>query len=290
MAAATVPRFSRSVYADALWQILSLDESDAGEGLFTILNVKNSFLQVDVGCALKKSASFPSFDMDRERTEIRNQAAVLVQSLKSPQSQDVCRYRDHGAECQSPATTEKSTDAASGDFPESGPQHPDVSAEGDQVVQSMTQTSLVLRNIPSDYTRQALLDLFRKLHILDFVNFLYFPIRGRDGSSLGYAFVNVRNLDSVAKFTSSIEGWPLAGRKGTTKATVHANSSMASLDALINRYRDSSIMHSAVPVTMKPMLLHFGAEVPFPPPRQALSRPSWLPRGKQDRCKNEKHK
>ena len=63
--------------------------------------------------------------------------------------QDVCRYRDHGAECQSPATTEKSTDAASGDFPESGPQHPDVSAEGDQVVQSMTQTSLVLRNIPS---------------------------------------------------------------------------------------------------------------------------------------------
>ena len=61
------------------------------------------------------------------------------------------RNPDGGAECESPATSSVSTDAASGGFPESGAEHPEIPAKDDQLAQSMTQTSLVLRNIPSTF-------------------------------------------------------------------------------------------------------------------------------------------
>ena len=62
------------------------------------------------------------------------------------------------------------------------------------------QTSMVLRNIPKSFSRSMLCDLLETHRCLEEVDFLYLPIRHRDGRCLGYAFINFTTSAAALSF------------------------------------------------------------------------------------------
>lgn len=135
------------------------------------------------------------------------------------------------------------------------------------------RTTVMIRNLPNQYTRNMVLDLidtegFAKLY--DFVNL---PIDFQSRSSLGYAFVNLVNNDVARSFQLKFDGfsdWIIPSRKvcGVTWSGPHQG-----LQAHIERYRNSPVMHESVPDHFKPVILKDGQRIPFPPPTRKLRAP-----------------
>jgi len=135
------------------------------------------------------------------------------------------------------------------------------------------RTTIMIRNLPNQYTRNMLLDLidtegFAKLY--DFVNL---PIDFQSRSSLGYAFVNLVNNDVAKSFQLKFDGfsdWIIPSRKvcGVTWSGPHQG-----MQAHIERYRNSPVMHESVPDTYKPVVFKDGQRIPFPLPTRKLRAP-----------------
>ena len=157
------------------------------------------------------------------------------------------------------------------------------------------QTSMVLRNIPKSFTRSMLCDLLEEHRCLEEVDFLYLPIRHRDGRCLGYAFINFTTSAAALSFRghfhhmelpcslgSCPEGTSLrAGAGPAVVLVVHANTQMQNLEELLAKYTDSPILHPRVPEWLKPILLENGRQVPFPLPTRPVEPPElarWVQR------------
>ncbi|CAE7257122.1 ML6 [Symbiodinium natans] len=139
------------------------------------------------------------------------------------------------------------------------------------------QTSMVLRNIPKNFTRSMLCDLLEAHRCLEEVDFLYLPIRHKDGRCLGYAFINFTTSAAALAFRGyfhdmhlpcSLESCPnktalLAGAGPAVALVAHANTQMRNLEQLLAKYTDSPILHPRVPDRLKPILLENGRRVPF---------------------------
>ena len=148
---------------------------------------------------------------------------------------------------------------------------------------------MVLRNIPKSFSRSTLCDLLEAHRCLEEVDFLYLPIRHRDGRCLGYAFINFTTSAAALSFHwhfhhmqlpcslgSCLEGTSLRAGAGPAVAlVVHANTQMQSLEELLGKYTDSPILHPFVPDWLKPILLENGRRVPFPSPTRLVEPPEW---------------
>lgn len=133
-------------------------------------------------------------------------------------------------------------------------------------------TSAMMRNLPNDYTRGMLLDLLCKEGFAGFFDFVYLPIDFRSCSGLGYAFVNFTSLVSAEKFYHHFTGfsrWAVA----SDKVCEVTWSSLQGLDAHVERYRNSPVMHEDVPDKYKPVLYENGERIAFPPPTKKIRPP-----------------
>jgi len=96
-------------------------------------------------------------------------------------------------------------------------------------------------------------------------NFVYFPIDFYSGAGLGYCFVNMINTERAAVLMSSLQGF--SAWKGSSSQKVLDicwSNPHQGLEMLIERYRNSRVMHSSVPDHYKPALFRDGMRVPFP--------------------------
>ncbi|CAE7445883.1 TE1 [Symbiodinium natans] len=146
------------------------------------------------------------------------------------------------------------------------------------------QTSMVLRNIPKIFTRDMLCNLLEAHRCLEEVDFLYLPIRHKDGRCLGYAFINFTTSAAALAFRGhfhdmhlpcSLGSCPQAGAGPAVALAVHANTQMRRLEDLLAKYTDSPILHPFVPEWLKPILLENGRRVPFPSPTRLVEPPEW---------------
>lgn len=138
------------------------------------------------------------------------------------------------------------------------------------------RSSVMIRNIPNNYTRDMVLELFHRFGFKLAVDFLYLPLDHKSSANLGYAFVNIRP-EYMQSFWSTFDGFsswamPRRTRRSHKVARIEWNA-IQGLDALVTLYRNHSVMHPLVPEMRKPILLHNGVEVPFPEPCRALRQP-----------------
>mmetsp|Transcript_4444 Transcript_4444/g.10797 ORF Transcript_4444/g.10797 Transcript_4444/m.10797 type:complete len:136 (+) Transcript_4444:81-488(+) len=131
----------------------------------------------------------------------------------------------------------------------------------------------MLRNLPNNYSRAMVLKMIDDEGFQGTYNFVYFPIDFRSRAGLGYAFVNFEDPVTVDRFWRTFEGfsnWMLPSKKS---CFVSWCSPHQGLEAHVERYRNSPIMHPSVPDEYKPLVFSGGARVPFPAPTKAVRAP-----------------
>jgi hypothetical protein len=145
-----------------------------------------------------------------------------------------------------------------------------------------TRTTVMLRNLPRDISRAALLKLLDDKGFAGKYNFLYMPIDFVRHTSLGYAFVNMETPEVVKEFWEVFDGfsaWSVACEK---VCRVNWSNPHQGYDEHVQRYRNSPLMHKDVPDECRPVLLENGVCVDFPPPTKSLRAPRL--RAARQRC------
>jgi len=100
-------------------------------------------------------------------------------------------------------------------------------------------------------------------------DFVYAPIDFGTRSSFGYAFVNLVSPEDADSFVSAFEGFNKWSVQSSRCAEVEWSDKQG-LESMVERYRNSPLMHSKVPDEAKPIVLRDGVRIVFPAPTQPL--------------------
>lgn len=135
------------------------------------------------------------------------------------------------------------------------------------------RTTIMLRNIPNNYNRDMVLELLDAEGFATRYDFVYLPMDFHRTAGLGYAFVNLVSVSTAEEMKSHFHGftaWKLASQK---VCEVAWGEPLQGLEAHIERYRNSPVMHEDVPDKYKPVLYRNGERIPFPAPTKRLRPP-----------------
>eukprot|EP00401_Gymnodinium_catenatum_P014718 CAMPEP_0117480874 /NCGR_PEP_ID=MMETSP0784-20121206/12613_1 /TAXON_ID=39447 /ORGANISM="" /LENGTH=483 /DNA_ID=CAMNT_0005275321 /DNA_START=76 /DNA_END=1527 /DNA_ORIENTATION=+ len=126
------------------------------------------------------------------------------------------------------------------------------------------RTTVMLRNLPNNYSRTMLLAMIDGEGFAGQYDFVYLPMDFNTRACLGYAFVNLTSHTYAQKFWKTFNGysdWVIPSRKLCGVSWSHPHQG---LQANIDRYRNSPVMHEAVPDEYKPVFFVDGVQGPFP--------------------------
>jgi len=135
-------------------------------------------------------------------------------------------------------------------------------------------TTLMLQNLPSDYTRSMLLDWLDSNGLAGRYDFLYYPIDFTRRAGLGYAFINMCTAADAEIARGLLEGfsqWCVPSNKICSVAWSHP---CQGFKANVERYRSSPVMHRVVPDEFKPITMADGVRIDFPAPTRRVRRPA----------------
>jgi len=127
------------------------------------------------------------------------------------------------------------------------------------------RTTIMLRNLPSSFSRARLLEVLKLKDLSNLFDFVYVPVDFVSGACLGYAFVNLVDHESALLAISKLQGfdaWHATCSQKIMEACwsdPHQGANM-----LIERFRNSRVMHGMVPDEYKPALFQDGVRVSFP--------------------------
>ncbi|CAK9105127.1 unnamed protein product [Durusdinium trenchii] len=141
------------------------------------------------------------------------------------------------------------------------------------------ETTVMLRNLPNNYSRNMVCAMMDKEGFHGKYDFLYLPIDFRSKASLGYAFVNLINAVEANNFWKTFDGftkWVLPSAK---VCSVSWSGPHQGQESHVERYRDSPIMHGSVPDEFKPVIFEAGTgrRLDFPLPSRKLRAPRRRP-------------
>jgi len=134
-------------------------------------------------------------------------------------------------------------------------------------------TTLMLRNLPVEYDRTMLLELFDSEGFAGLYDFVYLPADFRKSGCFGYCFINFVTPAAAEGFRQHFQGFSRWAFLSDRMAEVSVSDPLQGLEAHIERYRDSPLMHESVPDVYKPVLLANGERIAFPPPTKKLKAP-----------------
>jgi hypothetical protein len=123
------------------------------------------------------------------------------------------------------------------------------------------RTTLVLRKLPKNCTRTSLLEMLDAAGFQGSYDFAYLPMDFKKGKVFGHAIVNFVANDCAEKANFHFAG---AG------FLIEWCDSHQGLDDLIQRYRNSPIMHPSMPEITKPIIFCNGLVAPFPSPTEEV--------------------
>mmetsp|Transcript_72747 Transcript_72747/g.162859 ORF Transcript_72747/g.162859 Transcript_72747/m.162859 type:complete len:277 (-) Transcript_72747:238-1068(-) len=140
------------------------------------------------------------------------------------------------------------------------------------------RTTLMLRSLPNDYTGDQLVELLDNKGLKQKYNFVYLPIDFKRGSGLGYAFVNLDTYADARHAMEELNGLREWKRNSQKVLSVDWGTDQG-LQAHLNRYRNSPVMHKLVPENHKPMFFVNGERQAFPEPTKTIRAPRSKARG-----------
>jgi len=135
------------------------------------------------------------------------------------------------------------------------------------------RTTVMLRNMPNNYTRDMLLELVNSMGFTGCYDFAYLPVDFKSQAGLGYAFINFVSTAEAQRCFDCFEGfsgWKVPSEK---VCTVTWGSPYQGLEAHIERYQNSPVMHHSIPDEWKPVLVHQGERIAFPAPTKPIKTP-----------------
>merc|ERR1711920_754868 len=99
-----------------------------------------------------------------------------------------------------------------------------------------------------------------------------------NGSCFGYALINMvtpKDATCFVKYFQGFNRWPETHTKETETmpAVVHPSEQLQGLEEMVERYRNSPLMHSSVPDALRPAVYSRGVRVAFPEPTAPIKAP-----------------
>lgn len=138
---------------------------------------------------------------------------------------------------------------------------------------SSTRTTVMLRNLPNCFTQSMLVEFLDSQGFAGRYDFAYLPLSFDTLASLTHAFVNMITSLDAERLRARLEGFTNWAVASDSVCNIVWNDKHQGLPALIERYRNSPVMHQNVPEACKPLLFHSGKHVQFPPPTQRIKAP-----------------
>lgn len=135
------------------------------------------------------------------------------------------------------------------------------------------RTTVMLRNLPSGFTRITLTDFLDSQGFAGRYDFAYLPVNFDTLSSLSHAFVNMVAPADAERLRKHLEGFREWATPSDCVCQVVWNDKHQGLTALVERYRNSPVMHQSVPEDCKPIILKDGSPLQFPSPTQKIKPP-----------------
>jgi len=134
-------------------------------------------------------------------------------------------------------------------------------------------TTVMLRNVPNDYTREMLCSLLDSNGFESCYNFLYMPIDLHKKVGVGYAFVNMVTHEDAERAVQSLQGFTRWEVPSLKVLDMCWGEHVQGLEAHTEHFRNSPVMHADVPESFKPLVLKNGQPSPFPEPTKHIRRP-----------------
>merc|ERR1711879_991291 len=131
----------------------------------------------------------------------------------------------------------------------------------------------MLRNLPESLNRDNVMEALRAEGFAELVDFIYVPTSFAHKVNFGYVFVNFVSPEAAERCRISFKGftrWPAPAKK---PCDVSTGDLCQGLEAHIERYRNSPVMHEAFPDEFKPAIYAGGVRQPFPPPTKPVKYP-----------------
>jgi len=138
---------------------------------------------------------------------------------------------------------------------------------------SASRTTVMLRNLPGGFTRRNLLDFLDAQGFAGRYDFAYLPVSFETMTSLTRAFVNMVGPGDAERLRDHLEGFSSWDRPSDSVCHVVWNDKCQGLSELVERYRNSPVMHEGIPEECKPLIFLNGKKVKFPPPTQKIKAP-----------------
>jgi len=148
----------------------------------------------------------------------------------------------------------------------SGPSRPSTTSCG-------ARTTVMFRNLPERFTRADLLHLLDCYGFRGRYDFVYLPFNFDTLANLRHAFVNMVTPDDVENLWEEFDGFSDWSVPNECVCALAWNEKQQGLPALVERYRNSPVMHEKVPDHCKPLILNEGKELTFPAPTQVIKAP-----------------
>jgi hypothetical protein len=135
-------------------------------------------------------------------------------------------------------------------------------------------TTVMMRNIPNNYTREMLFQLLNDKGFKTKYDLVYLPLDFKKKVGLGYAFVNFVDHGQAELFKDVFKGFSGWVAQSEKVCEVTWSDAFQGRELNIARYRNSPIMHEAVPDVCKPVLFgEDGERISFPLPTKRIRAP-----------------
>eukprot|EP00448_Togula_jolla_P017328 CAMPEP_0170593360 /NCGR_PEP_ID=MMETSP0224-20130122/13406_1 /TAXON_ID=285029 /ORGANISM="Togula jolla, Strain CCCM 725" /LENGTH=401 /DNA_ID=CAMNT_0010917307 /DNA_START=48 /DNA_END=1253 /DNA_ORIENTATION=+ len=146
-------------------------------------------------------------------------------------------------------------------------------SDGSEGALGHTTTTVMMRNIPNNYTRDMLLDLLNGEGFLGAYDLVYLPMDFQTEVGLGYAFVNLVSYDAAVQLQEHFQAFSSWIVQSDKVCHMSWSDTHQGLQAHIDRYLNSPVMHKSVPDQFKPALFSKGVRICFPEPSKNIRPP-----------------
>lgn len=143
-----------------------------------------------------------------------------------------------------------------------------------ETCQTTVMTTVMLRNLPKTLGRNDFVELLKREGFQNRFDFVYVPADYKHHVSFGYAFVNFSTNEDAELAMRHFEGfrnWPVESDK---QCNVMWSDKHQGLEAHIESFRNSPVMHPDVPQEYRPVIYDSrGEQIPFPSPTVSIRAP-----------------